>query len=305
MGRIGQHLETLHGVWFQWTMEDQEPIKDQITFDVIPVNVLDLARIGLHDLVTESQDSRTSPGKVLVRIVVVFRDGAVHLLERLRCSLDAGQQPSTTSVRSVDDGGHPLESGRELESPLDVDLNVHLGALVLRSDLISFRDLPIQRVQRGTFHRIPHDGPVLEQDERVSGSESDDGILSTIRDGYEFPRVRLVHPGNTLDDEVFTGDGTRLVETTDIDLSSKRDPEGFGTEDGCVESSSVNHPRTKPNLHPKTQDSPNLLSATREALTAMVNSIGNSGGTTEVRTSTTSSNNFPLSISFFLPSIQT
>jgi len=36
---------------------------------------------------------------------------------------------------------------------------------------------------------------------------------------------------NTLDNEIFSSDGTSLVETADIDSSSERNPERLGTKD--------------------------------------------------------------------------
>lgn len=113
MRRVSQHFQTLDGIRFERTVKYQESIKDQSALDVVPVQVLDLsmleyisqhrsfgiwsrkpthlARICFHDLVTQCQDTRPSPGKVLVRFVIVGGQFAKHALERLGRPLDAPQ----------------------------------------------------------------------------------------------------------------------------------------------------------------------------------------------------------------------
>ena len=181
---------------------------------------------------TQGQDSRSAPGKVLVRVVIVGWQLAEHALEGLGSSLDACQELLPTSFRGLDDGRHSLERRRELEPSLDIDLSGKLGFLVLGSDLISLGEFPVERVERGSFHGISDDGPVVQEDERVSGSEREDRIFTAIGDGDELLGVLGIYTGDTLDDEVFPRDRPGLVETTDIDLAGERDSERFGTEDG-------------------------------------------------------------------------
>lgn len=104
------------------------------------------AWVRLHNLVTQSQDSRSSSSKVLVGIVVVGRDIAVHALESLGGTLDASQQSLSASFGSVDHGRHPFESRGELETSLYIDLSGKLGLLVLGSDLIALGKLPVEGV---------------------------------------------------------------------------------------------------------------------------------------------------------------
>lgn len=144
----------------------------------------------------------------------------------------------------------------------------------------------------------------------MGGSKREDRLLVAVGDRDELLGVFGIDAGDALNDEVFPSNSPGLVETTDIDLACERNSERFGAENGCERGTTRcrSEPRDDVSLTCGTdrmRNVPNLLSATNDALTASVNSIGNSGGTTEVKTSTTSNNNFPLSISFFLPSIHT
>jgi hypothetical protein len=112
------------------------------------------------------------------------------------------------------------------------------------------------------------------------------------------------HPldsSHTFNDEVLASDRSGLIEAADVDTARKRNTERLGAENGWGEkSTSARIPPEGPkrNDHP-----PYLLRATSDALTAKDSSMGSSGGTTEVRTSTTSSRSLPLGKSFLRPEI--
>ncbi len=87
----------------------------------------------------------------------------------------------------------------------------------------------------------------------MSGSEGEDRLLGTVRDLDQFlgvlgavargtarsarasDRTSACHPldaGDTLHDQVFASNRTRLVKAADVDLARKRDAERLGAEDG-------------------------------------------------------------------------
>jgi hypothetical protein len=92
--------------------------------------------------------------------------------------------------------------------------------------------------------------------------------------------------GNTFNNKVLSSNSSSLVKTTNIHSTRKRDSERFGTED-----------RYSSALSPQGRESlPYFCKATREALTAKDNSIGSSGGTTEVMMRIQSSKSLPFAI---------
>jgi len=91
---------------------------------------------------SQSQDSTPSSSKVLVGLVVLVGNNGVHLLEGLRSSLDGndGGLLLSSGFRDDRDGGHPLESGRELVSTLDVDLGLVKSLdVILGGDDVAWR----------------------------------------------------------------------------------------------------------------------------------------------------------------------
>jgi hypothetical protein len=104
--------------------------------------------------------------------------------------------------------------------------------------------------------------------------------------------VLRIDSGDSFDDQVFASNRSRLVETTDVDTTGERNSERFSAEDGYKLFTSLSNVSALIGGEERGRDSQYLLSATREALTAIESSIGSSGGTTEVMMMTQSNKSF-------------
>jgi hypothetical protein len=140
----------------------------------------------------------------------------------------------------------------------------------------------------------------------MGSSKCQSGVLASVLDVDQFSRVRRavkesenrrvyiivnsLHSGDSFHNKIFACDGTRLVETADVNSTCKGDPERLRAEDGC--------PRRQVLIAIKSglRDVPYFCKATREALTANDSSMGSSGGTTDVMIRMQSSRSLPLAI---------
>lgn len=112
--------------------------------------------------------------------------------------------------------------------------------------------LPIQSGQSGLLHRITDDSTVIEQDESMGSSKGKSSFLVAFSNRAKglgvgraaslsatSTRARVkdeflgsLDTSDTFNNEVFTSNGTGLVETADIHSSSPWDTERLGTENG-------------------------------------------------------------------------
>ena len=120
------------------------------------------------------------------------------------------------------------------------------GILVVRGDVVALGELPVESSKSGLLHRVSNDGAVFEKDKRVGSSEGERSVLAGLGDRHKLLRVGRadesaqfltdcrycsLHTSDTFNNQIFTGDGTSFVETTDIDTSSERNSERLCAED--------------------------------------------------------------------------
>ncbi|KAI3487633.1 hypothetical protein L1887_48414 [Cichorium endivia] len=158
-----------------------------------------------------------------------------HGLERLGCTLDGDHHAAIARlVNYVVDGRHALESRRELEPAANLNAKaVRAGLRVRRCEQVALVELPVHGLERGLLHGVT-DEAVLEQNQSVSRGERQRRLGRSLLERDE----RRVAAGGAVDHalhlEVFTSDGTGLVEAADVDTAGVGDAEGFGAEDGVL-----------------------------------------------------------------------
>jgi hypothetical protein len=116
----------------------------------------------------------------------------------------------------------------------------------------TLRELPIQSLKRSFLHWITNDSAIVQSHQRMCSSKTKFGFSATVLHIYKLlfigralvtmingtdarkPEMQNVHQTtNTLQDQIFGGDSSRLVETADIDPAGQRNTERLSAENSC------------------------------------------------------------------------
>ena len=252
-----EHLDGLLSILLERALEDKETGKDEVSLNVLALEVVDLAGtqlvFGSQLLVGESQNTGTAASKVLVGLFVVLGNGNQHLHDRLGRALDgnkgAAELLAGLGIGSVDsgDGALTLQGTGELEAALDLDVAID-GALGARLGLeqIVLAKRPAESSEGSLFHGITNNFTLIKSDKSVGGSQNKSGLQTGFinRGHVAVSTVGLARgvgagmseakSSNTLNNEILASQSTSLIEAGDIDTASEGDSEGLGAEDGVL-----------------------------------------------------------------------
>ncbi|CAI6099130.1 unnamed protein product [Clonostachys chloroleuca] len=247
MAALVEHLNSLLSVILERAVQNQKAGECQVSLDLFTLEVIDLAgselRVCCELLVGQGQYTGPLASKVLERLLVVGGDIDQHLHDRLGGTLDTSECSldllASLCVDTVDHGNRALslEGGGELEATLDVNCSLNTGSLDCAVKSVILAERPAERSESCLFHR---------SNQCVGCSQDELSFESCVLDG-DHVRVGTVgfslvvkfwvtetKSGDTLNNQVFAGQGSSLVKAGDVDASSEGDTERLSAEDSIL-----------------------------------------------------------------------